>query len=224
MAAVDVQQITKRFGDFTAVDAISFSVEHGEIFGLLGTERRGQVDADPHADDADPAQLGHRAGRRLRRRSARPNDVRKAIGVIPQAMTSDLELSVEENLLIFAKLYEVPRGQRKAAHGGAARGRRADAVGGQAAQEPLGRHAPARRDRARPDPRPAHPVPRRADDGPRSRLARRGPGDAAASCRAEPRPDDPADDPLHGRGRPALRPRSRSWTTASSRRSTRRSS
>ncbi len=42
-----------------------------------------------------------------------PNDVRKAIGVIPQAMTSDLELSVEENLLIFAKLYEVPRGQRR---------------------------------------------------------------------------------------------------------------
>ena len=37
------------------------------------------------------------------------DDVRKVIGVIPQAMTSDLELSVEENLLIFAKLYGVPR-------------------------------------------------------------------------------------------------------------------
>src|SRR5207249_9168263 len=38
--------------------------------------------------------------------------VRKSIGVIPQAMTSDLELSVEENLLIFAKLYGVPRAKR----------------------------------------------------------------------------------------------------------------
>jgi ABC-2 type transport system ATP-binding protein len=40
------------------------------------------------------------------------NDVRCSIGVIPQAMTSDLELSVEENLLIYAKLYGVPRARR----------------------------------------------------------------------------------------------------------------
>ena len=39
--------------------------------------------------------------------------MRRSIGVIPQAMTSDLELSVEENLLIFAKLYGVPRDKRK---------------------------------------------------------------------------------------------------------------
>ena len=38
--------------------------------------------------------------------------MRRSIGVIPQAMTSDLELSVEENLIIFAKLYGVPRDQR----------------------------------------------------------------------------------------------------------------
>src|SRR4029450_10007524 len=41
------------------------------------------------------------------------NDVRRVIGVIPQAMTSDLELSVEENLLIYAKLYGVPRDRRR---------------------------------------------------------------------------------------------------------------
>ncbi len=40
------------------------------------------------------------------------DDVRRSIGVIPQAMTSDLELSVEENLIIFAKLYGVPRPRR----------------------------------------------------------------------------------------------------------------
>src|SRR5204863_1809337 len=42
-----------------------------------------------------------------------PDDVRRSIGVIPQAMTSDLELSVEENLIIFAKLYSVPRAKRE---------------------------------------------------------------------------------------------------------------
>ena len=57
------------------------------------------------------------------------DDVRRSIGVIPQAMTSDLELSVEENLLIFAKLYGVPRDEAQAADRRAARGRRADAVG-----------------------------------------------------------------------------------------------
>ena len=39
--------------------------------------------------------------------------MRRSIGVIPQAMTSDLELSVEENLIIFAKLYGVPRAKRE---------------------------------------------------------------------------------------------------------------
>jgi ABC-2 type transport system ATP-binding protein len=41
-----------------------------------------------------------------------PDDARRAIGVIPQALTTDLELSVEENLIIFAKLYGVPREKR----------------------------------------------------------------------------------------------------------------
>jgi len=45
--------------------------------------------------------------------STHADDVRRAIGVIPQAMTSDLELSVEENLIIFAKLYGVPRPRRR---------------------------------------------------------------------------------------------------------------
>src|SRR5207249_5719568 len=42
-----------------------------------------------------------------------PSEVRQSIGVIPQAMTSDLDLSAEENILIFAKLYGVPRERRK---------------------------------------------------------------------------------------------------------------
>ena len=49
--------------------------------------------------------------------------VRRSIGVIPQAMTSDLELSVEENLIIFAKLYGVPRAKRGEADRRAARRR-----------------------------------------------------------------------------------------------------
>ena len=111
MPAIDVRQIVKRYGSFTAVDGVSFSVETGEVFGLLGPNGAGKstlirmmttlllptaggatVNGFDIVEDAD--------------------EVRKSIGVIPQAMTSDLELSVEENLLIFAKLYGVPRLRR----------------------------------------------------------------------------------------------------------------
>jgi ABC-2 type transport system ATP-binding protein len=111
MGDVDVDRITKRFGDFTAVDHISFSVDHGEIFGLLGPNGAGKSTLIRMLTTLIPPTAGtaHVNGCDIVRQ---PNGVRKAIGVIPQAMTSDLELSVEENLLIFAKLYSVPRERR----------------------------------------------------------------------------------------------------------------
>jgi ABC-2 type transport system ATP-binding protein len=112
MNAIDVQQIAKKFGDFTAVNGVTFDVEEGEIFGLLGPNGAGKSTLIRMLTTL----LVPTAG------AARVNgfdivkqadDVRKSIGVIPQAMTTDLELSVEENLLIFAKLYGVPREKRK---------------------------------------------------------------------------------------------------------------
>jgi ABC-2 type transport system ATP-binding protein len=111
LPAIDVQHIVKTFGDFTAVKDVSFSVEEGEIFGLLGPNGAGK------------STIIRMLTTLLRPTSgiARVNgfdvvteadDVRKSIGVIPQAMTSDLELSVRENLLIYAKLYQVPREKR----------------------------------------------------------------------------------------------------------------
>jgi len=113
MSAIDVQDIKKTFGDFTAVAGVSFQVQPGEVFGLLGPNGAGKstlirmlttlllpsggsakVGGFDVAKDAD--------------------GVRRTIGVIPQAMTSDTELSVEENLIIFSKLYGVPRAKRKA--------------------------------------------------------------------------------------------------------------
>ena len=110
---IDVRQLTKRFGTFTAVDGISFSVEHGEIFGLLGPNGAGKSTLIRMLTTLIPPSSGEArvAGFDVARQA---NEVRKVIGVIPQAMTSDLELSVEENLLIFAKLYEVPRARRRA--------------------------------------------------------------------------------------------------------------
>ncbi len=111
MNAIDVQNIVKRFGDFTAVNDISFSVGQGEIFGLLGPNGAGKSTLIRMLTTLIPPTSGKAivGGADV---SAQPNEVRKRIGVIPQALTSDPELTAEENLLIFAKLYGVPRAKR----------------------------------------------------------------------------------------------------------------
>jgi ABC-2 type transport system ATP-binding protein len=112
MNAIEVRDIVKRFGDFTAVNGISFAVEDGEIFGLLGPNGAGKSTLIRMLTTLIPPTAGKAfvGGFDV---VTQANDVRRAIGVIPQAMTSDMELSVEENLLIFAKLYGVPREKRK---------------------------------------------------------------------------------------------------------------
>ena len=113
MGDIDVRAITKRFGDFTAVNGVSFAVAHGEIFGLLGPNGAGKSTLIRMMTTLIPPTAGTAVvgGFDVVRQS---NEVRKVIGVIPQAMTSDLELSVEENLLIYSKLYGVPRQRRGA--------------------------------------------------------------------------------------------------------------
>jgi ABC-2 type transport system ATP-binding protein len=110
--AIDVRQIVKRFGQFTAVNGVSFSVEDGEIFGLLGPNGAGKSTLIRMLTTLLPPTEGTAlvSGFDV---VTQPDSVRRSIGVIPQALTSDLELSVEENLLIFAKLYQVPRGKRE---------------------------------------------------------------------------------------------------------------
>ncbi|HZL14352.1 MAG TPA: ATP-binding cassette domain-containing protein, partial [Verrucomicrobiae bacterium] len=112
MFDVEVENLTKRFGDFVAVDALNFSVEHGEIFGLLGPNGAGKSTLIRMLTTLVPPTSGTARvnGFDVAREA---NGVRQSIGVIPQAMTSDLELSAEENLTIFAKLYGIPREKRK---------------------------------------------------------------------------------------------------------------
>jgi ABC-2 type transport system ATP-binding protein len=112
MNAIDVQNIVKKFGDFTAVKGISFAVEEGEIFGLLGPNGAGKSTLIRMMVTLLQPTTGTAIinGYDVVKQS---DGVRQSIGVIPQAMTSDLELSVEENLIIFAKLYSVPRIKRE---------------------------------------------------------------------------------------------------------------
>src|SRR6185503_19381966 len=112
MAAIDVRSIVKKFGDFTAVNGISFAVDEGEIFGLLGPNGAGKSTLIRMLTTLLPPTAGTALvnGFDVIKQA---DGVRRSIGVIPQAMTSDLELSVEENLIIFSKLYGVPRAKRE---------------------------------------------------------------------------------------------------------------
>src|SRR5881296_2952252 len=112
MNAIDVKDIVKTFGDFTAVKRISFVVDEGEIFGLLGPNGAGKSTLIRILVTLLPPTSGTALvnGFDIVKQA---DDVRRSIGVIPQAMTSDLELSVEENLIIYAKLYGVPRDTRE---------------------------------------------------------------------------------------------------------------
>jgi ABC-2 type transport system ATP-binding protein len=110
--AIEVEHIVKKYGDFTAVDDVSFNVKEGEIFGLLGPNGAGKSTLIRMMTTLIPITAGKAliGGHDV---SKEPDAARRMIGVIPQALTSDLDLTVEENLNIYAKLYDVPAKERK---------------------------------------------------------------------------------------------------------------
>ena len=110
--AIAVDQIVKRYGAFEAVKGVTFSVSDGEIFGLLGPNGAGKSTLIRMMTTLVPITSGHAtvAGFDV---AKDPDAVRRMIGVIPQALTSDPDLTVEENLSIYAKLYSVPRAERE---------------------------------------------------------------------------------------------------------------
>ncbi len=112
--AIQVDHIVKKYGDFTAVNDVSFYVKEGEIFGLLGPNGAGKSTLIRMMTTLIPITSGSAriAGHDV---SKEPDAARRAIGVIPQALTSDLDLTVEENMNIYAKLYDVPTNKRIAA-------------------------------------------------------------------------------------------------------------
>jgi ABC-2 type transport system ATP-binding protein len=111
-AAIRVENIVKKYGDFEAVKGVNFTVADGEIFGLLGPNGAGKSTLIRMMTTLIPVTSGKAivGGHDVSKDS---DAVRRMIGVIPQALTSDQDLTVEENLSIYAKLYSVPRAQRE---------------------------------------------------------------------------------------------------------------
>ncbi len=110
--AIAVESIVKKYGDFEAVKGVSLDVKDGEIFGLLGPNGAGKSTLIRMMTTLIPITSGKAfiAGYDV---SRDPDAARRTMGVIPQAMTSDIDLTVEENMRIYAKLYGVPGAERE---------------------------------------------------------------------------------------------------------------
>jgi ABC-2 type transport system ATP-binding protein len=118
MNIIETSSLTRRFGDLTAVDGLNLSVSAGEVFGLLGPNGAGKTTLIKMLTTLLPPTSGQAkvAGFDVQRRAAR---VREEIGYVPQLVSVDGTLTGYENLLVFAKLYGVPRRQRQARIAGA---------------------------------------------------------------------------------------------------------
>ena len=101
---IQVENVVKRFGDFAAVKGISFAVAQGEILGLLGPNGAGKSTLIRMMTALIPISQGEVTIDACSV-NADPDAVRRRIGVLPQAMTRDVDLTVEENLSIYAKLH-----------------------------------------------------------------------------------------------------------------------
>jgi len=101
---IHARGLTKRFGSFTAVDAIDFDVQKGEAFGFLGPNGAGKTSTMRMIGGVSPVTEGLLRVLGMDQKTDGPR-IRARLGVIPQTDTLDNELSVRENLLIYGRYF-----------------------------------------------------------------------------------------------------------------------
>ena len=111
MNVLETAALTRKYGKMTAVDALTITVGQGETFGLLGPNGAGKTTAIKMFTTLLPPTSGKAlvAGLDIVSQAA---SVRRVIGYVPQALSVDGSLTGYENLLIFARLYDIPARQR----------------------------------------------------------------------------------------------------------------
>lgn len=107
MPILEIEHLTRKFGDFTAVAHLNLNVDAGEVFGLLGPNGAGKTTTIKMLTTLLPPTSGsaHIAGYDIVHQAS---SVRRVIGYVPQMLSADGTLTGYENLLIFAKLYRLP--------------------------------------------------------------------------------------------------------------------
>jgi ribosome-dependent ATPase len=106
--AIEATRLTKRFGDFVAVDQVSFRIRRGEIFGFIGSNGCGKSTTMKmltgllSADEGQAALLGHPV-------NASDIATRRRVGYMSQSFSLYSELTVRQNLVLHARLFTVPK-------------------------------------------------------------------------------------------------------------------
>ncbi len=108
MPIIEARDVVKRYGDFTAVKGITFSVEAGEFFGLLGPNGAGKTSAIRMMYGFSPVSAGNM---RIFDMDIRTDwrKIRSRLGICQQDNTLDPDLTVEQNLLLYARYFEIEK-------------------------------------------------------------------------------------------------------------------
>jgi lipooligosaccharide transport system ATP-binding protein len=107
-AIVRARNLVKRYGDFTAVDGISFDIRAGECFGLLGPNGAGKTTTTRMITCVSPVTEGELTVDGLDVR-LEPRRIKAFLGVVPQEDNLDPDLSVRQNLAVYARYFDMPR-------------------------------------------------------------------------------------------------------------------
>lgn len=112
MSIVETRKLSRLFGTFRAVDGLDIAIEAGEVFALLGPNGAGKSTTIKMLTTLLPPSGGEAFinGYSIRTQTDR---IRSVIGYVPQMISADGSLTGYENLLLFAKLYDIPAGERK---------------------------------------------------------------------------------------------------------------
>lgn len=109
---IKLDGITKKFGDFTAVEKLSFEIFSGEVFGLLGKNGAGKTTTIKMLT----MQLKPTAGKIFfeeKLQSGNELEIKKFIGIVPQHLNFDQDLTVAENLELHARLHHLKKFERE---------------------------------------------------------------------------------------------------------------
>jgi ABC-2 type transport system ATP-binding protein len=109
---LETRSLTRDFGQMRAVDNVNIQVKAGEVFGLLGPNGAGKSTTIKMLTTLLPPSSGSAAIAGLDL-THQPSEIRRAIGYVPQSLSADGSLTAYENLLIFSKLYDIPRKYRE---------------------------------------------------------------------------------------------------------------
>ncbi len=101
------EDLEKRFGDFVAVNRVSFSVKEGEVFGFLGPNGAGKTTTMRMIQCVSPKTSGRLEvfGKDV---SRRPAEIKGLVGVVPQETNLDPDFSVYENLMVYSRYFDIP--------------------------------------------------------------------------------------------------------------------